>query len=85
MAPTIKKATKDVETRDKEVISDVGGNLVLVESERVTIMCEVVEGREPFEITWYKDEESIEYNDRLVAVFLVYICFFLISFLTLCF
>ena len=42
---------------------------MLVESEQVTIMCEVVEGREPFEVTWFKDEESIEYNDRLVGFY----------------
>ena len=70
LAPMIKKAIKDVETRDKAVAAHVGGNLVLVESEQVTILCEVVEGRSPVEITWYKDGENIEYNDRLAGVFI---------------
>ena len=47
-----------------DVVVNVGGTDVIVQSRRVTILCEV-KGGTPVFITWMKDGKPIESDERL--------------------
>jgi len=48
----------------EDVVTHVGGSLVVVGSQRVTILCEA-SGEEPIKYQWFKDEVQIQEDQRL--------------------
>ena len=48
---------------DRDVTAYVGGDLMVTDAERVTILCETEDAVRP-EITWYHDEKELPQNQR---------------------